>query len=265
MGADGGFRGLEALVRLTTPESGAIPPNLLIPVAEETGLIVRLGTWVLSEACRQMREWHTSGLGWIPVAVNVSPLQISRPGFAREVRSCLHSYGVPPQFLEMELTESVVLGGGEEGERQMRDLRSIGIRFSIDDFGTGYSSLSYLYLLPVDAIKLDRSFVRAIGTDEGARRLVQAMLGVADGLGLDVVAEGVETEEQKSILVAAGCRVMQGYLFARPAPAAEVERFFPLGFAGFLKSQSAAKDETAAPSDLVCIADAVGVTSFQEV
>lgn len=225
IGAAGAFCGLEALVRLTTAQSGSISPAVFIPVAEESGLIMQLGAWVLSDVCRQMCDWHQRGMGWVPVAVNVSPAQISRSGYSREVRDCLHSYGVPPHALELELTESIVLGGGEEGERQMRDLHSIGIRFSIDDFGTGYSSLSYLYLLPVDAIKLDRSFVQAIGTDKGARRLVQAMIGVAEGLGLNVVAEGVETEEQRSILIAAGCPVMQGYLFARPGPPADIERF----------------------------------------
>ena len=223
--AGGAFCGLEALLRLTSPTLGPIAPAAFIPVAEESGLIMPLGAWVLSEACRQMSDWHRRGMGWVPVAVNVSPAQISQPGFAREVLDCLHSYGVPPQSLELELTESIVLGGGEEGERHMRELRSIGIRFSIDDFGTGYSSLSYLYRLPVDAIKLDRSFVQAIDKDQAARRLVQAMIGVAEGLGLNVVAEGVETEEQRGALIAAGCLVMQGYLFARPAPACEIERF----------------------------------------
>lgn len=218
IGAAGCFCGLEALVRLSSVTHGPLSPASFIPVAEESGLIHQLGVWVLAEVCAQMVDWHSRGLGWVAVAVNVSPAQSARPGFALEVRNCLKKFNVPPTSIELELTESIVLGGGEEREAQMRDLRSCGIRFSIDDFGTGYSSLSYLYRLPVDAIELDRSFVQAISTDEAARRLVQAMIGVAQDLGLDVIAEGVETEGQRLALIAAGCPVMQGYFFARPAP-----------------------------------------------
>lgn len=225
VGAAGCFCGLEALVPISSTAYGSLSPASFIPVAEESGLIHQLGAWVLAEVCGQMVDWHTRGLGWVPVAVNVSPAQISCPGFSAEVQACLRSFGVPPSSVELELTESIVLGGGHEGEAQMRELRDTGIRFSIDDFGTGYSSLSYLYRLPVDAIKLDRSFVQAISTDLAARRLVQAMIGVAEGLGLDVIAEGVETDDQRMALIAAGCPVMQGYFFARPAPAAEIERF----------------------------------------
>ncbi len=225
VGAAGCFCGLEALVRISSAAYGSLSPAVFIPVAEESGLIHQLGAWVLSEVCGQMVDWHTRGLGWVPVAVNVSPAQISRSGFSAEVQACLRHFGVPPSSVELELTESIVLGGGHQGETQMRELRDIGIRFSIDDFGTGYSSLSYLYRLPVDAIKLDRSFVQALSTDQAARRLVQAMIGVAEGLGLAVIAEGVETNDQRLALIAAGCPVMQGYFFARPAPAAEIEHF----------------------------------------
>ncbi len=264
IGAAGAFCGLEALVRLTSVVHGSLSPASFIPVAEESGLIIQLGAWVLGEVCAQMLDWHQRGLGWVPVAVNVSPAQISRPGFATEVRKCLHQFGVPASSLELELTESIVLGGGEEGERQMRELRATGIKFSIDDFGTGYSSLSYLYRLPVDAIKLDRSFVQAISTDQAARRLVQAMIGVAEGLGLNVVAEGVETEDQRVALIAAGCPVMQGYLFARPAPAPDVERFLHRDEA----THHAAAGSSGSPSaagDLHRLGEAVASSALQPV
>lgn len=270
IGAAGCFCGLEALVRLSSATHGPLSPASFIPVAEDSGLIHQLGAWVLAEVCAQMVDWHSRGLGWVSVAVNVSPAQIARPGFADEVRSCLQKFQVPPDSIELELTESIVLGGGEEGEKQMRDLRTWGIRFSIDDFGTGYSSLSYLYRLPVDAIKLDRSFVQAISTDQAARRLVQAMIGVAQGLGLNVIAEGVETEAQRLLLIAAGCPVMQGYFFARPAPAAEIECFLP--HPDTQASPSGSKPEIADPlrppsasDDLLRLGQAVALSEFQAV
>jgi diguanylate cyclase (GGDEF)-like protein len=223
--AGGLFGGLEALLRLEHPVHGQIPPARFIPMAEETGLIVPLGAWVLDEVCRQIAEWRASGLGTIPVAVNVSPVQISRPEFAQQVEEALARHSVSPFSLDLELTESQLIGSGEESQQQMRRLRAIGVTFSLDDFGTGYSSLSYLHRLKVDAIKLDRSFVQSIDTDEAARRLVQAMIGVAQGLGLNVIAEGVETEAQRAVLIAAGCPMMQGYLFSRPRPPAELREY----------------------------------------
>jgi diguanylate cyclase (GGDEF)-like protein len=223
VGVDGALAGLEALVRMKHPEYGQIPPVSFISVAEANGLIVPLGTWVLEEVCRQSAEWKARGLGRIPIAVNVSPVQISRSEFARMVEDCLARHAVPPSSIELELTESLLLGGAHEPKEQMRALRSLGVRLSIDDFGTGYSSLSYLHRLHVDAIKLDKSFVQAIDTDELACRLVKAMIGVAQGLGLTVVAEGVETQAQRATLIAAGCLFMQGFLFAHPLPAAEIE------------------------------------------
>ena len=225
IGADGHFGGLEALLRLDHPAYGKVSPAEFIPIAEESGLIVPLGAWVLDEVCRQVADWRKRGMGEISVAVNVSQIQICRPDFARNVRDCIAKHGVSPWSIELELTESLLIGGGQESQRQMHELRSIGIRFSIDDFGTGYSSLSYLHRLEVDAIKLDRSFVQSIDTDPAARRLVQAMIGVAEGLGLNVVAEGVETEAQRTALIDAGCSMMQGFLFAKPQPAAELENY----------------------------------------
>jgi diguanylate cyclase (GGDEF)-like protein len=225
IGVDGSFCGLEALLRLNHPVLGRVSPAEFIPVAEESGMIVPLGAWVLNEVCRQSAAWHSRGLEDVPIAVNVSSIQLARPDFARQVLDCLGRHGVSPWNIELELTESLLINSGEASRRQMQELRSIGVRFSIDDFGTGYSSLSYLHRLQVDAIKLDRSFVQFVDTDPAARRLVQAMIGVAEGLGLEVVAEGVETEAQRSALAAAGCPIMQGYLFARPQSALELESF----------------------------------------
>jgi diguanylate cyclase (GGDEF)-like protein len=220
---DGKLAGLEALARLNHPRFGYISPEQFIPVAEESGLIIPLGAWIINEVCRQIAEWKRRGLGRVGVAVNVSPLQIVRPDFAKSVRDCMARHHVSPEDLEFELTEGVLVTGDDECHEQMRALRSMGIRLSIDDFGTGYSSLSYLHRLQVDAIKLDQSFIQSIDTNPTARRLVQAVIGVAHGLGLNIVAEGVETESQREALVAAGCQLMQGFLFAHPAPAAELE------------------------------------------
>jgi EAL domain-containing protein (putative c-di-GMP-specific phosphodiesterase class I) len=223
VGADRKVVGFEALVRMKHPEHGLIPPMNFVSIAEASGLIVPLGSWVLDEVCRQMADWEKRGLGQVPVAVNVSPAQICRPDFARSVEETLQRHGVSAWNVELELTEGLLINPTETVQRQIRELRALGVRLSIDDFGTGYSSLSYLHRLQIDSIKLDRSFVQSIDTDDLSRRLVQAMMGVAQGLGLSAVAEGVETEAQRTTLLGAGCRVMQGYLFARPKPASELE------------------------------------------
>ncbi|HKD09950.1 MAG TPA: EAL domain-containing protein [Bryobacteraceae bacterium] len=220
--SDGQFVGMEALLRLTLPAFGAVPPARFVPIAEESGLIVPLGLWVLAEVCRQISEWKAQGYGEVPVAVNVSPVQIRCVDFADRVEETLVRSNISPRLLELELTETLLIGSGDETQRQMQRLRALGVTFSIDDFGTGYSSLSYLHRLKVDAIKLDRAFVQSIDTDDAARRLVHAMIGVAEGLGLNVIAEGVETEAQRLALVAAGCPVMQGFLFATPRAAVEM-------------------------------------------
>ena len=252
--AGGGFAGMEALLRLHHPVEGMIPPSEFIPMAEESGLIVPLGAWVLDEVCRQIGAWRDMNLGLVPVAVNLSPVQICRPDFAAEVEECLRRHRVPPAFIEFELTENLLIESNEETQKQMRRLRGAGIRFSIDDFGTGYSSLSYLHRLQVDAIKLDRSFVMSIDTDDAARRLVQAMIAVAEGLGLGVIAEGVETEEQRRVLIAAGCPTMQGFLFSRPLPAEDFEEY--------LRAARSAH-EPSDPDDLRRIESACGPTAEQ--
>ena len=221
--ADGTLAGVEALVRMNHPKYGQLAPGPFIPVAESTGLIIPLGTWILDEVCRQSAAWQALGLGQIAVAVNISPLQIARADFAQSVRECLGRHGVSPWHLELELTESLLLEDADEARTQMRELRSIGVRLSIADFSAGCSSLSYLHRLPVDAIKLDKSFIRMMDGDQLANRLVEEMMGVAESLGLTVIAEGVETESQREALLKLGCPSMQGFLFAPPQTAHEME------------------------------------------
>ena len=220
---DDQLAGFEALLRLNHPKFGMIPPLDFIPAAERTGLIMPIGAWVLDEVCRQIAAWRCAGLGEIAVAVNVSSVQLSQPDFAESVTACLLRHEVAPWHLELELTESILISGSESVLRQMRQLRTLGVRLSIDDFGTGYSSLSYLYRLEVDTVKLDKSFIQPMENDKMARWLVHSMIGIAHGLGLGVVAEGVETEGQRAALIEAGCVQMQGYLFARPLAAADLE------------------------------------------
>jgi len=227
--AAGRLAGIEALLRLNHPTHGSVPPVRFIPVAEASGLIVPIGAWVLDEVCRQIAEWRERELDTVVVAVNVSAVQISQVGFAKSVEACLARHSVPTHCLELELTESILVDSDSEEHRQMQMLRAMGICISIDDFGTGFSSLSYLNRLQVDAVKLDRSFVQTIDTDDAAQHVVRAMIAVARQLGLEVIAEGVETEAQRAQLVAAGCPVMQGYLFARPGPPETIEPLLHVG------------------------------------
>jgi diguanylate cyclase (GGDEF)-like protein len=222
--AEGRVAGFEALLRLNHPVHGLIQPIHFIPVAEDSGLIVPIGAWVLDEVTRQMAAWRAGGLGPVTVAVNVSGRQLVHSDFATCVEECLALHGVPPDWLELELTENAISGGGEAAGLQVQALRGLGVVISIDDFGTGYSSLKYLHRVHVDAIKLGRSFVTNIDKDPASRRLVEALIGIAKGFGLGVIGEGVETDAQKRALIDAGCAVMQGFLFARPRPAAEAER-----------------------------------------
>lgn len=221
--ADNYLAGLEALIRMNHPKEGQILPGRFISVAESSGLMVPIGAWVIGEVCRQIALWRSRELAPVVVAVNVSAVQITRPDFAASVEACLKAHDVPPHCLELEVTESLLVNADSEEHRQMQLLRKLGVCISIDDFGTGFSSLSYLHRLKIDAVKLDRSFVQTIDSDRGARHLVRAVIDVAQGLGLDVIAEGVETEAQRMELVAVGCPVMQGYLFAHPGPPEAIE------------------------------------------
>jgi EAL domain-containing protein (putative c-di-GMP-specific phosphodiesterase class I) len=196
-----------------------------VPLAEETGLILPLGRWVLEHACRQARAWRDArpGREALFMSVNLSARQFAQPELVDQVREILDLTGLEAAGLEIEITESVLMDQSEAGIRTLRQLRDLGVRLVLDDFGTGYSSLSYLKHLPLDTIKIDRSFVAGLD-GETDRSIVEAVIGLAHGLRISVVAEGIETEEQFELLRGLGCDVGQGYLFARPLPAAEAGR-----------------------------------------
>ena len=217
---------LEALLRFRHPALGLIPPGRFIPVAEESGLIIPIGQWVLREVCRQGVEWEKRGYPPVRLAVNVSALQFAQTDFAEMARLVLAETGMPGNQLELELTETVVMSNVAESIRQMRQLRALGVSIAIDDFGTGYSSLNYLHRLEVDRLKIDRSFVMDLDSAVTTLPVVQAILALARSLKQEVVAEGVETVAQLRMLQNAGCDLLQGYLLARPVPAEVVENLF---------------------------------------
>ncbi len=212
-------RGVEALIRWRHPERGLIPPLKFIPVAEETGVIEAIGTWVLEEACRQMAEWRRAGFDLKYVAVNLSAHQLRSPDLVGLAQGAIARFGLAPGQLELEITESVAMEDPERAIGILRSLRESGVELAIDDFGTGYSSLAYLKMLPIHTLKLDRAFVRDIETDENDAAISAATIALAKNLGLRVVAEGVETEAQRDFLSRHACNLLQGYLFGKPEPA----------------------------------------------
>ncbi len=221
--------GLEALVRWQHPEQGLVLPDVFIPVAEESGLIVPLGEWVIKEACTQYKCWRDEGLSAGRVAVNLSGRQFVRQDLVSMVRDVLHETGVEPQHLELELTESTIMEHVDETIETFLALRKLGVHLSIDDFGTGYSSMAYLKRFTIDKLKIDRSFVRDLASDSDDAAIVTATIAMAHNLNLTVIAEGVETEGQLQFLKDHGCEQMQGYYFSRPLPAAEVTELLRSG------------------------------------
>jgi len=211
--ADGCIVGAEALLRWRDPELGEMSPARFIPVAEDSGFVVAIGDWVLTQAVRQAALWHQRGHA-LPIALNVSALQFKQSSFVDRVASVLAVSGVPPQLLELELTESILLHDADEALQRLHALAALGVRLSIDDFGTGYSSLAYLKRFPIGKLKIDRSFIAGLPGDDGDAGIVRAILQVARALGMKVIAEGVETEAQRSFLIDAGCDEFQGWLFA---------------------------------------------------
>ncbi|MGM0784219.1 MAG: putative bifunctional diguanylate cyclase/phosphodiesterase [Pseudomonadota bacterium] len=216
--------GVEALLRWQHPEHGMVPPGDFIPVAEESYLIVSIGRWVLETACRQLAAWatrvETSGM---TMAVNISPHQFQQPDFVAEVEAVLEQTQAPPERLKLELTETLFLEEPEIARATMRRLKALGVRFSLDDFGTGYSSLSYLNRLPLDQLKIDQSFVRPLFEDSANEVISASIIQLGRNLGLEVIAEGVETEAHRKWLAEQGCDAYQGYLFSRPLPLGELE------------------------------------------
>ena len=222
--ATGSISGMEALVRWVSPDRGLVPPGMFISVAEDTGLIVPLGAWVLEEACRQAVAWRHEFGADAPatMSVNLSARQLRQPLLVAHVRRVAEAHGVPPGRLCLELTESAVMEDTELYVELLAALHRLGVRLAIDDFGTGYSSLTYLKRLPVDTLKIDQAFVAGLGCDASDTAIVRSVVALAHALGLQVVAEGVETQSQVDELTALGCDLAQGFYFARPLPAAEL-------------------------------------------
>ena len=217
---NGGIVGMEALIHWRHPTLGIVPPTDFIGLAEESGLIVEIGEWVLREACRQNKAWQNAGLGFLRVAVNLSPRQFAHPQLVQSIDAILRETGLAPQYLEIELTENLIMMEITRAVDILMQLKSNGIQLSIDDFGTGYSSLSYLKQFPIDVLKIDRTFVKDIGTDADDEAIVKSIIGLAHSLKLHVIAEGVETAEQLAFLAQHGCDEFQGFYFSRPlAPA----------------------------------------------
>jgi EAL domain-containing protein (putative c-di-GMP-specific phosphodiesterase class I) len=222
---DGSIGGFEALVRWQHPTRGLIHPGEFITLAEETGLIVPLGLWVLEEACSQVAAWQASrpaDRDPLCISVNLSPRQLAEPTLADDIARILERSGIDPDAVWLEITESTLMHDAESAVSALRALRSLGVHLSVDDFGTGYSSLSYLKRFPVEALKVDRSFVDGLGREPGDTAIVTAVITLAHALGLRAVAEGVETEVQVRELRALGCDMAQGYLFSTPKHADHV-------------------------------------------
>jgi EAL domain-containing protein (putative c-di-GMP-specific phosphodiesterase class I) len=229
--ASGRIDGAEALLRWPQADGRLVSPADFIPIAEDSGLIVPLGEWVLREACREAKSWqhHQPGLR---IAVNISPRQFRQGNLVTIVQDALRESGLAPQLLELELTEGMLMQHADETLQMLDHLHALGVRLAIDDFGTGYSSLSYLKRFPIHTLKVDRSFVKDLETDNDDAAIVSAVISMAHGLDLHVVAEGVETEAQARHLQALACDLVQGYHFGRPVPAPQ--------FVARLRQESAA-------------------------
>jgi diguanylate cyclase (GGDEF)-like protein len=229
--ATGEIIGAEALIRWRHPQRGLVSPKQFISIAEDCGLIVPIGRWVMREACRQARAWQVAGMPGLSISTNVSPVELRAPGFVAGVRAILTETGLEPHCLELELTESVLIDDSRSVADVLKELKDIGVLLALDDFGTGYSSLTHLRRFPVDALKIDQSFVSDLATDEGDAGIVTAMIGMGKSLGMQVVAEGVETQQQLEILQDRGCPQAQGYYFSRPVPSEDFGRLLECGTA----------------------------------
>ena len=217
------LQGLEALLRWTSPSRGNVGPSEFIPVAEESGHIIPLGYWVLDEVCRTIRGWQDKGLTVVPVSVNVSARQFQQPDFHKRVAAILGRHGIEAGLIEIELTEGLVMEDTAAAQRELAELKKIGLRISIDDFGTGYSCLSYLRRFPIDVLKIDRSFVQEIGSSRDGESIIDAIISLAKSLRLETVAEGVETPAQLNYLLDHGCHVVQGFRFGKPMDVSLIE------------------------------------------
>jgi EAL domain-containing protein (putative c-di-GMP-specific phosphodiesterase class I) len=228
----GAITGAEALLRWAHPTRGSVSPAEFIPVAEDCGLILPIGNWVLREACEQARAWVNAGLPITTVAVNVSAMEFRNENFLAGIFAILSETGLDPRLLELELTESLLMKHADSAAAILQTLRERGVHVAIDDFGTGYSSLSYLGKFPVDVLKIDQSFVRRIGSAGGGAAIVTAVIAMSRSLDLRVVAEGVETLVQLTFLRAHHCDEAQGYYFSRPVPSEQFANLLRTGISG---------------------------------
>jgi EAL domain-containing protein (putative c-di-GMP-specific phosphodiesterase class I) len=222
---DGRISGVEALLRWHSEDLGEIPPTVFIPLAEETGMILPIGEWVLREACITLQRWRRNGLLDVGMAVNVSVLQLLRGRLPETLRQLFSEIDIPPERVELEVTESMVMANAEQTNTVLRELKDIGVTIAIDDFGTGYSSLIYLKRLPIDTLKIDKEFVGDLTNDPDDEAITATVITMAHSLGLNVVAEGVETEEQLLYLREQGCDEIQGFWLSRPLAEADCLRF----------------------------------------
>jgi EAL domain-containing protein (putative c-di-GMP-specific phosphodiesterase class I) len=218
---DGSVQGVEALIRWREPNGGIIPPGEFIPLAEELGLIEAIGDWVIDEMARQQMQWKAGGLD-LTVGFNLSPRQMWSAHLGQKMLDKLVGAGIDPKRVVVEITESTAMADPDRTQKILSDLRAFGLTLALDDFGTGYSSLARLKHMPVDVLKIDRSFVRDVDRDEGLASMVRAMVQLAEGLGMTALAEGIETSGELDFLREQGCRLGQGYYFARPVPAEEI-------------------------------------------
>jgi diguanylate cyclase (GGDEF)-like protein len=221
----GRITAVEALVRWNHPVHGMVPPDKFIPLADETGLIAEVGKWVLFEACRQTRKWHDEGIDGLKVSVNVSAVQFRQGNLREVVSEALVQTGLPASCLDLEITETVLMQDAEATIATLNALKAMGVCISVDDFGTGYSSLAYLKRFPIDTLKIDKSFMRDVTVDSHNAAIVRTVIALARSLGLESIAEGVETREQVDFLRAEGCDRLQGYYFSRPLPAPDLPKF----------------------------------------
>jgi len=217
--------GVEALIRWQHPEHGLVPPDLFIPLAEQNGTIIAIGEWVLDQACRQLRDWHDQGFSDLRMAVNLSTVQLHHAELPRVINNLMQMYRLPPRSLELEVTETGLMEDISTAAQHLLSLRRSGALIAIDDFGTGYSSLSYLKSLPLDKIKIDKSFVQDLLDDDDDATIVRAIIQLGKSLGMQVIAEGVETVEQETYIISEGCHEGQGYLYSKPLPARELAAY----------------------------------------
>jgi diguanylate cyclase (GGDEF)-like protein len=216
--------GVEALLRWQHPDLGVVSPTEFVPLLEETGLIVDVGDWVLRTACEQARQWHNAGFDFLKVSVNLSVRQFNNPDFNKSFHEILEQYQISPETLELELTESMLMRNASRTISTLNSLNQLGVRFAVDDFGTGYSSLNYLRRFPISTLKIDRSFIRDVVSDQDDAAITSAIIVMAQRLNLNVIAEGVETEAQLELLRTLNCDQVQGYLFSTPVPACSIEK-----------------------------------------